>query len=114
RRRIEADAEPPSRLRADVPPELDEIIVRATLRDPVERFADAPALAAALAPLVPADGDGRLRALARQHAPADPPRTEPLPVEDADPAPPPTADPSAFTETTALPRTGVDGQDAQD
>lgn len=108
RRRIEADAEPPSHHRPGIPPELDEIVVRATLRDPAQRFADAPALAAALAPLVPGDGDGRLRALARQHAPIAPPRTEPLPVEDSDPAPPPTSDPSEFTETTALPRADDD------
>ena len=67
RRRLDEDAAPPSRHRDGIPPELDEIIVRATLRDPAQRFADASALMAALGPLVPGDGDGRLRALARQH-----------------------------------------------
>ena len=55
RRRLDEDATPPSRHRDGIPPELDEIIVRATLRDPAQRFADASALMAALG----APGPGR-------------------------------------------------------
>ena len=94
-RRLTEDAAPPSRHRDGIPPELDEIVVRATLRDPAQRFADGRALMAALAPLVPADGDGRLRALARAHLGAVPAVTAPLPTETP---------PEAFEETTALPR----------
>lgn len=95
RRRLTDDAEPPSRRRPDVPPELDEIIVRATLREPAQRFADAGALAAALGPLVPGDGDGRLRALARQYATHARGRTSPTVPADV---------PDDLEETTVLPR----------
>ena len=84
RRRLDEDAAPPSRHRDGIPPELDEIIVRATLRDPTQRFADASALMAALGPLVPGDGDGRLRALARQHPRPPLATTAPLPMEAPD------------------------------
>ncbi len=67
RRRLSEDVTPASRLVVDVPDELDEVIVRATRRDPAERFPDAEAMASALAPLVPGDGAGRLQALARQY-----------------------------------------------
>ena len=39
----------PSALNADVPPSLDDVVARATQKDPNERYPDAPALAAALA-----------------------------------------------------------------
>ena len=103
RRRLDEDAAPPSRHRDGIPPELDEIIVRATLRDPTQRFADASALMAALGPLVPDDGDGRLRALARQHprpplATTAPPRDPRRPrTSDVTPA-------QAHEATTVLPR----------
>lgn len=95
RRRVADDAEPPSRRRTGIPPSLDEIVVRATLRDPARRFADAEALVAALEPLVPGDADARLRALARQHAPQAG-RTATPPTDEA---------PSgALEETAVLPR----------
>ena len=103
-RRLTEDAAAPSRHREGIPPELDEIVVRATLRDPAQRFADAEALMAALAPLVPADGDARLRALARQHLGSVPAVTAPLPTEAT-----PGAD--AFEATTVLPRVGRGGSD---
>lgn len=68
RRRLSEDVTPLSELVAGVPAALDDVIVRATRRDPAERFPDAEEMAAALAPLVPGDGAGRLQALARQHA----------------------------------------------
>ncbi len=109
RRRLDEDATPPSRHRDGIPPELDEIIVRATLRDPAQRFADASALMAALEPLVPGDGDGRLRALARQHPRPRLAATVPLPDtgEDDPDAPPEHAHatpPEAYEATTVLPR----------
>ncbi len=117
RRRLSDDAAPPSQHVAGVPPELDAVVARATRRDPAERFADADALARALAPLVPSDGAGRLQALARQYAPeatvaesertsALPQATTVLPRPDEEDASPPAADtPDA---TSVLPATGVE------
>lgn len=45
---------PPRQIRADVPRGLDEVIVRATRRDPELRFVDGAAMAATVAPLVEA------------------------------------------------------------
>lgn len=45
---------PPRQLLADVPRGLDDVIVRATRRDRVDRFADGTLMASALAPLVTA------------------------------------------------------------
>jgi eukaryotic-like serine/threonine-protein kinase len=50
--RLTQDLLPPRQIRADVPRSLDEIVVRATRRDPDLRFSDGAALAAALQPLV--------------------------------------------------------------
>ncbi len=52
--RLSHDLLPPRQLRADVPRALDDIIVRATRRDRVDRFSDGDAMAAALAPAVTA------------------------------------------------------------
>jgi len=52
--RLSHDLLPPRQLRADVPRALDDIVVRATRRDRVDRFADGDAMAAALAPAVTA------------------------------------------------------------
>ncbi|PTR32179.1 serine/threonine-protein kinase [Rhodococcus sp. OK519] len=46
--RIDNDVPEPSRAIPGVPPEFDEIVLRATERDPEERFADAGAMAARL------------------------------------------------------------------
>ncbi|MBW3618702.1 MAG: protein kinase [Actinobacteria bacterium] len=51
--RLTQELTPPRQIRADVPRALDEVLVRATRRDPDLRYADGNALAAALAPLVP-------------------------------------------------------------
>ena len=50
--RLTQELMPPRQVRADVPRALDDVIVRATRRDPDLRYADGHALAAALAPLV--------------------------------------------------------------
>lgn len=52
--RLTQDVIPPRQLRADVPRDLDGVIVRATRREIADRYADAGAMAAALTPLVPA------------------------------------------------------------
>ena len=45
---------PPRQLRADVPRALDDVVVRATRRDRIDRYPDGDAMAGALAPLVTA------------------------------------------------------------
>jgi eukaryotic-like serine/threonine-protein kinase len=50
--RLSQDLLPPRQLRADVPRNLDDVVSRATQRDPAERFADGSVMAAALTPLV--------------------------------------------------------------
>jgi eukaryotic-like serine/threonine-protein kinase len=52
--RLTQELLPPRQLRADVPRALDDVIVRATQRNPVDRYPDGDAMAAALAPLVTA------------------------------------------------------------
>ena len=52
--RLSHDLLPPRQLRADVPRALDDVVVRATRRDRVDRFDDGDAMAAALAPAVTA------------------------------------------------------------
>ncbi|MEV0250606.1 Stk1 family PASTA domain-containing Ser/Thr kinase [Nocardia sp. NPDC050712] len=46
--RIEKDVPPPSEFIAGVPPEFDDLVARATARDPLHRFADAREMAAEL------------------------------------------------------------------
>ncbi|MFF0542279.1 Stk1 family PASTA domain-containing Ser/Thr kinase [Nocardia thailandica] len=46
--RVENDVPPPSRFIGGVPPEFDELVARATARDPEKRYADAHQMAAAL------------------------------------------------------------------
>lgn len=62
--RLEADVPPPGRLRPDLPGALDAVIVRATRRDPGERFRDGAAMAAALAGCLTPSGASTLAALA--------------------------------------------------
>ena len=50
--RLSHDLLPPRQLRADVPRALDDIVARATQRDPTDRYADGSVLASALAALV--------------------------------------------------------------
>ncbi|MDB5217441.1 MAG: serine/threonine protein kinase [Myxococcaceae bacterium] len=57
--------EPPSSLRADVPHELDAVILRCLRIDPDERFNDTAELALALAPFGPEGSTGRADAIAR-------------------------------------------------
>jgi eukaryotic-like serine/threonine-protein kinase len=47
-RHVNSDVPPPSEIAGDVPPELDELVLRATRRDPAARPADAAALQAEL------------------------------------------------------------------
>jgi eukaryotic-like serine/threonine-protein kinase len=51
--RLTHDLLPPRQLKANVPRALDDVVVRATRRDRVDRFSDGAMMAAALAPLVP-------------------------------------------------------------
>ncbi len=51
--RLTHDLLPPRRIRADVPRLLDDVVVRATRRDPSERYADGAMVSTALAPQVP-------------------------------------------------------------
>ncbi|WP_422746450.1 protein kinase domain-containing protein [Mycobacterium sp. WMMD1722] len=50
--RMDHDVAPPSRMIAGVPPQFDEMVLRATARDPADRFADALEMGAALDDLV--------------------------------------------------------------
>ncbi len=50
--RLSHDLLPPRQLRADVPRGLDDVVSRATQREPVERFDDGSVMASALTPLV--------------------------------------------------------------
>ena len=47
-RHVNSDVPPPSLIAGDVPPELDELVLRATRRDPAARPADAAAMLAEL------------------------------------------------------------------
>jgi tRNA A-37 threonylcarbamoyl transferase component Bud32 len=78
--RLVADAPRPRDRRPDVPAALDEVVARATRRDPAARYADGRELAAALAPLLP-DPHGRpTHDLARTTAAVDTERTRVLTV----------------------------------
>jgi eukaryotic-like serine/threonine-protein kinase len=50
--RLTNDLLPPRQVRSDVPRALDDIVVRATQRDRIDRFANGAVMASALAPLV--------------------------------------------------------------
>jgi hypothetical protein len=60
-----APAVPPSTHRADVPPELDEVILRCLRVDPAERYPDTADLAVALAPFGPSGSTARADAIIR-------------------------------------------------
>jgi eukaryotic-like serine/threonine-protein kinase len=82
-RHVNCDVPPPSAMAGDVPPELDELVARATRRDPAGRPADAAALLS------------ELRRVARQLE---------IPAVDV-PVPPPQAD-QPTAPTGGLPRSG--------
>jgi beta-lactam-binding protein with PASTA domain len=70
-RHVHEDVPAPSRVVADVPPELDDLVVRATRRDPTARPADAAAFLAALRRVVERAG------VPRVPPPVPPARPEP-------------------------------------
>ena len=95
--RLTHDLLPPRRIRAEVPRLLDDVVVRATMRDPRERYADGAVLSNALAPQVPVkpseltlglldvpdvDHSGELDALAPE--PEQRPLSGPIPTERSD------------------------------
>jgi serine/threonine protein kinase/beta-lactam-binding protein with PASTA domain len=76
-RHVNSDVPPPSQIAGDVPPELDELVVRATRRDPAARPADAAAMLAELH-----------RVAVRLEVPRVPPPTPPArPIEEQDTVP---------------------------
>jgi serine/threonine-protein kinase len=56
---VENEVPPPSRLRADIPPLLDAVVLRALQKSPANRYQSAAEMADALEPLAREDGDGR-------------------------------------------------------
>ena len=56
---VEKEVPPPSRLRADIPPLLDAVVLRALQKMPADRYQSAAEMADALEPLAREDGDGR-------------------------------------------------------
>lgn len=82
----------PSQLRDDVPPELDEVILRCLRVDPNDRYADVAELAAALAPLgddfasVRADAIARVLANARGRTNGEERTHDGPPRRDTDPS----------------------------
>jgi len=104
---VNSDVPPPSEIAGDVPPELDELVLRATRRDPAQRPADASAMLAELHRVA------ALLEVPRVPPPVPPPR--PIEEQDTVPAAPqrltpgPTAHPAAPAAqgprgTRALPR----------
>ncbi|WP_239004138.1 Stk1 family PASTA domain-containing Ser/Thr kinase [Nocardia panacis] len=91
--RIENDVPSPSRFIAGVPPEFDDLVARATAREPTHRFADANEMAAALRTIAgtlnlpayrvpaPKDSAEHLSATYRAVAPAPRPAPAPVPQE---------------------------------
>jgi serine/threonine-protein kinase len=62
---------PPSRANPDVPPALDQVVLRALARRREDRFDSAHGLAEALAPFSPGDGAAALAALLAAEMPAE-------------------------------------------
>jgi beta-lactam-binding protein with PASTA domain len=93
-RHVNSDVPPPSLIAGDVPPELDELVVRATRRDPAARPADAAAMLAELRRLAVA------LEVPRVPVPLPPPR----PVEEQTTVPQVPLSPPAGGGTRALPR----------
>lgn len=76
--RLSHDLLPPRQLRADVPRALDDIVARATQRDPVDRYADGSVLASALAALVTSKPNDVTASLS---GPGPTSRTDPAPLD---------------------------------
>jgi eukaryotic-like serine/threonine-protein kinase len=76
--RLSHDLLPPRQLRADVPRALDDIVTRATQREPIDRYADGSVLASALAPLVTTKPSDVTAGLAGQDHTANP---DPIPID---------------------------------
>ena len=55
----EKEVPPPSHVRADVPPHLDAVVMRALQKSPDARYQTAAEMAEALAAIARQDGDGR-------------------------------------------------------
>ncbi|MDP9167734.1 MAG: protein kinase [Actinomycetota bacterium] len=66
--RMDNDVPPPSAAIAGVPPQFDELVRRATTRDPASRYADAAAMGAALQAIVDELGLPPFRVPAPQHS----------------------------------------------
>jgi eukaryotic-like serine/threonine-protein kinase len=62
---VNEDPKPPSTLRPDLPPELEEAILRAIKKKPDERYANVAELAAAIAPFGPASALSHATRIAR-------------------------------------------------
>jgi serine/threonine protein kinase len=82
---VEKEVPPPSRMRADVPPLLDAVVLRALQKAPADRYQTAAEMAEALAALAREDGDGRehvARVVAawRQSRRSQGPQATPLPA----------------------------------
>jgi serine/threonine protein kinase len=56
---VEKEVPPPSHVRADVPPHLDAVVMRALQKSPDARYQTAAEMAEALATIARQDGDGR-------------------------------------------------------
>jgi serine/threonine protein kinase len=56
---VEREVPPPSRVRADVPPQLDAVVMRALQKSPEDRYQSAAEMADDLAVIAREDGDGR-------------------------------------------------------
>jgi serine/threonine protein kinase len=56
---VEKEVPPPSRVRDDVPPLLDAVVMRALQKSPADRYQTATEMAEALATISRQDGDGR-------------------------------------------------------
>jgi eukaryotic-like serine/threonine-protein kinase len=69
--RLSHDLLPPRQLRADVPKGLDDVVARATQRDPMDRFTDGSVMASALTPLVPTKPSELTASLVSAEVPAD-------------------------------------------
>ena len=71
------DPPPPSSLRADLPPMLDEVVMRMMAREPSARYATPAEVAAALAPFAMQSSHGSPTTVAPRPAPASGPSTDP-------------------------------------
>jgi serine/threonine-protein kinase len=91
---VNSDVPPPSHVAGDVPPELDELVLRATRRDPAARPADAAALLALLQEARELLEVPRVR----------PPRPPARPIDEQDTIPSEARNGRALRNTRALPR----------